>query len=256
MKVIRLKNAKNIRDLGGQYSTVKLKEGMLIRGTALLHLSEEDKHSLVNTYNVKTIVDLRSSEEQQEDVEQDIPSAVHLSLPVFEREQQGISHNENEKADRMHIYKKLPQMKDIYREMVHGESLDNIGKIIKKIVTSKPEEFGIYFHCSEGKDRTGVIAAILLLLLGVTRKEIVQDYLYTNKVNNKKAFKYYMAIKYLKFKPVFALKVGRLFIAKKLYINQLFKIIYDEYQGEEKFFSEAMKLTKEEIDNFRSLMIA
>ena len=255
MKVIKLKHAKNIRDLGGEYSTVKLKEGMLIRGVTLLHLSEDERKALVNTYNVKTLIDLRSTEEQEEDVEQVIEGTTHISMPVFEREKQGISHNEEEKPKGMDLYRQLPQMQDIYYEMVHGEFLENIGKIIKRIVTSKDEEYGIYFHCSEGKDRTGIIAAILLLILGVSRPEIVKDYLYTTKVNNRKAFKYYMAIKYLQFHAIFALKVGRMFIAKKQYINVLFKVIDDEFKGEENFFEEAMKLTKEEIESFRNKII-
>ena len=35
---------------------------------------------------------------------------------------------------------------------------------------------GILFHCSAGKDRTGMIAAILLMLVGVKKEEIVKNY--------------------------------------------------------------------------------
>lgn len=36
------------------------------------------------------------------------------------------------------------------------------------------------FHCTAGKDRTGVAAFLILSALGVSEKQIVEDYLYTN----------------------------------------------------------------------------
>ena len=255
MKIIKLKTAKNIRDLGGDYQSLKLKEGMLIRGRALLHLSDEDQLALRDKYHVKTVIDLRSTDEQNIEPDQTIEGVNFLSIPVFEREKQGISHNEKEQVTGMELYRQLPTMDKIYEDMLHGDSLENISKTIKKIVTADNDEFGFYFHCSEGKDRTGLVAAILLLILGVSKKEIQVDYLLTNKVNNKKAFKYYMNIKYLHFAPRFALKVGRAFIAKKDYLNVLFNVIKDEYGDKETFFIEAMHLTKEEIKAFKKKMI-
>ena len=38
----------------------------------------------------------------------------------------------------------------------------------------------ILFHCTAGKDRTGVAAALILKALGVSREDIVEDYLLTN----------------------------------------------------------------------------
>ena len=255
MKVIKLKTTRNIRDIGGSYSSIRLKEGMFTRGTALLHLSNDDLIALRDVYNVKTIIDLRSTDEQNLEPDMKIEGVNFLSIPVFEREQQGISHTEDEQPQGMDLYRKLPTMDRIYYDMLHGESLENISKTIRYIVNAKDDEYGFYFHCSEGKDRTGLIAAILLLILGVSKKEIMKDYLYTNKVNHKKAFKYYMAIKYLQFSPLFALKVGRTFLAKRKYLNTLFNIIKDEYGGEDNFFKKAMHLTNQEIESFKKRMI-
>ena len=38
----------------------------------------------------------------------------------------------------------------------------------------------LLFHCSAGKDRTGVAAALILLALGVSRQDVMEDYLLTN----------------------------------------------------------------------------
>ena len=39
---------------------------------------------------------------------------------------------------------------------------------------------GFLFHCSQGKDRTGVVIAIILYALGIDKKTIIEDYLLTN----------------------------------------------------------------------------
>ncbi|MCR4911936.1 MAG: tyrosine-protein phosphatase [Bacilli bacterium] len=255
MRIIKLKDNPNIRDIGGVYKDVTIKEGMLIRGRTLRHLTEEQSAYLVKKCNIKTIIDLRSHDEQKEAPELTISGTNYELMPIFERQKDGISHKENEKPDQFQIYRILPHMKNIYLDMLHGESLKNIGLVINRIITGKDDEYGFYFHCSEGKDRTGIIAAILLSILGVSRKEIVDEYLVTNKMSNKKAFKYYMQIKYLRLQPRFALKVGRAFLAKKIYINSLFEVIDNEYGSLDEFLYKGLNLKKENIEAFKEKLI-
>ena len=250
MKIIKLKNNPNIRDIGGVYKDVKLKEGMLIRGRTLLNLTGEQQSILVNDHNVKTIIDLRSHDEQSIDPEIVIPGIKYMLLPIFERQKEGVSHIAKEKADSLQIYRTLPHMDQIYFDMLHGVSLKNIGVVINTIIKGKDD-----FHCSEGKDRTGLIAAILLLILGVSRKEIVKDYLTTNKMAKPKAFKYYMRIKYVKFDALFALKVGRTFLAKRKYINVLFDVIKNEYGDLDTFLTNGLDVDLNDIEPFKKKMI-
>ena len=42
------------------------------------------------------------------------------------------------------------------------------------------DETPVFFHCTAGKDRTGVAAALILRALGVSREDILADYLWTN----------------------------------------------------------------------------
>ena len=255
MKIIKLKNNPNIRDIGGKYKNVTIKEGMLIRGRTLRVLTPEQQSLLVDTYNVKTIIDLRSHDEQNEEPELMIPGTSYEIIPIFEREEQGVSHTENEKGDALAIYKVLPTMDKIYFDMLHGQSLTNIGLVINRIINGKDDEYGFYFHCSEGKDRTGLIAGILLSILGVSRPEIIKEYLITNRMSRKKAFKYYMMLKYIKFAPLFALKVGRTFLAKRKYIKVLFKVIDEEYGSLENFLTKGLNLKLEDVESFKDKMI-
>jgi protein-tyrosine phosphatase len=40
-----------------------------------------------------------------------------------------------------------------------------------------PDAYPIYFHCTYGRDRTGVVGALLLLSLGASRASVMEEYL-------------------------------------------------------------------------------
>lgn len=255
MKIIKIKNNPNIRDLGGKFKNVQVKEGMLIRGRTLRKLTKEQQSFLVNECHIKTIIDLRSHDEQEKEPELKIPGTSYEIIPIFERQKNGVSHVSKEKGHDLDIYRTLPNMDQIYYDMLHDESLKNIGLVINRIIKGNDDEYGFYFHCSEGKDRTGLIAAILYLILGVSRKEILKDYLKTNKTSRKKAFKYYMKLKYINFHALFAIKVGRIFLAKRKYINVLFDVIENEYISFEDFLTHGLKVKLEDLEPFRERVI-
>ena len=48
------------------------------------------------------------------------------------------------------------------------------------ILLNKPDNAAVLFHCTQGKDRTGVAAILLLSALGADRKTVIEDYLMTN----------------------------------------------------------------------------
>ena len=52
-------------------------------------------------------------------------------------------------------------------------------------------EHGVWFNCSAGKDRTGVLTAILLRLCGVSKSDIVFDYLITKKCNYERLMQFH-----------------------------------------------------------------
>jgi protein-tyrosine phosphatase len=56
---------------------------------------------------------------------------------------------------------------------------NRIGETLKKIAQA---EKPVLFHCSWGKDRTGVISALVLLTLGVSEADVIEDFAYTEKM--------------------------------------------------------------------------
>ena len=248
----------NARDLGRRYHDVHIKKHMLYRGKALRGLLWGEKKTLVNWAKLRTVIDLRSHAEAKEKPDDFILGVKMLHFPIFEQERAGITHQKKKRTKKeiLDLYSHLPPMEELYASFLKGESLKNLAKSVNYILDAQDEEYAIYFHCSEGKDRTGILAAILLLILGVSRKEIEKDYLRTNAVSRHKARAIYFGVRYIKRDLVAARNIYRFFVARLSYLNQLFEVIEVAYDNDlNRFFFEGLGLTQEKIDAFREKMI-
>jgi HAD superfamily hydrolase (TIGR01509 family) len=153
----------NTRDLGGfptRYGGVT-RGGTVIRTDSLTQL---DAAGLVALTEVRAglVLDLRSDWEAKQPHPLD-GAAAYRRIPWIDpiRERVRVSGDE-------------PLMADIYRG-----SLDrNQGQIVQALraICEAPESQPIVVHCRSGKDRTGLLVALLLELVGVPRKEIAADY--------------------------------------------------------------------------------
>ena len=199
MELIKLKHVKNFRDLGG----VKTRDGktvrtrMLIRGTTLFKLSDDDIKKLKDDYKLKTVIDLRTKKESLEKPDAVVDGVKYFHMPIFNEAVAGISHEK-----KIHSIKSLvmmPTMEDMYVKMVTDDCLDNLIEILRTILTMPNDDYSVLFHCTVGKDRTGIIAALILAFLGVDRNIIIQDYVYSNRFTVAKARFVYFACLLIKF---------------------------------------------------------
>ena len=251
MENIKLKGAKNIRDLGG----VPVEGGVvmpkkLLRGSHLAAISDEDSHILVNEYDLKSVIDLRTQVEKEELPDVRMFGVEYLEMPIFDASLPGLSH-EKEQDER--DVNNIPNLQELYKSVMNSECVNNLAEIIRKIVLE--DNGGAYlYHCTEGKDRTGMVSAILLLLLGADRKAIVDDYLFTNTINEKKAKKYYRYVRYIKLNKTAAQNVYDVFIAKEEYINEILLAV-DEYGGIDEFRKNILKLTEADVSAFRERVV-
>jgi protein-tyrosine phosphatase len=69
-------------------------------------------------------------------------------------------------------------MEDLYRSLVNDQA-SRFGELFQQLLHA---EGPLVLHCTAGKDRTGVAAALILLALWVSREQVMQDYLLTNEV--------------------------------------------------------------------------
>ena len=99
-----------------------------------------------------------------------------------------------------------------------------------------------------------MVTALLLTVLGADRQTILDDYLFTNKVAVWRARTYKFLVRTIKHNKYASYMVYNVFIARKEYINELFKII-DKHGGDEAFIKNVLKLTDGEIQAFRDKVV-
>lgn len=175
---LRLAHGGNIRDLGG-YETEDGKVtqfGCLLRGSALHNLTEEEWKKLYD-YGVRTILDLRSSAEIA--MNGDCPPKeiawYHCPLQRAQIQEQDIAASAEE------AFK--GSLTEGYAEMVTRNG-DLLAAALKQLVAGLSRG-AVLFHCSAGKDRTGVLASVVLYLCGVAAEDIIADYEVTYTYNKK-----------------------------------------------------------------------
>ena len=164
---IPLSGAFNFRDLGGYRGAggCVVAEGLVYRADALHRLSDDDV-AVLERLGIKRIFDLRSPVELEKD-----------GIGRFERVGRKYRHLPLVSItlspfDPTIDWKQI-NLLDRYVEML-VEGRDKIRTILEEL--AEPDCGAAVFHCSGGKDRTGVVAAVILRTLGVSDEDIVADY--------------------------------------------------------------------------------
>lgn len=163
---IQLEGCYNFRDLGG-YPTDdgrRVRWRQLFRSDALHHLSPRDVERFTRELGIRHVVDLRSSAELDAEGRGPLAagSARFHHLPLFDEE---IPEDQRRPAADLELAERYFLMAEFARAVV-----------AKVIVTLAAADAPAVYHCAAGKDRTGVVSAILLGLLGVRDEIIVADY--------------------------------------------------------------------------------
>ena len=147
----------NFRDLGGMRSADHrmIPAGMLFR-SANLHKADPEELG-----GISAVIDLRTSTERER-----MPDAVPDDV-------------EYHMVPREATLTKVPDMVSLYRTVVVS-CQEQIQRALSIIFTHDYSTGGVLWHCTAGKDRCGIITAYVLAALGVSRDDIMTDYLISN----------------------------------------------------------------------------
>ncbi len=190
MPQIVLEGIQNVRDLGGLPLAEgrQVKTGCLLRTGKLSDMTERDRKELRDRYRVTEIVDLRTRMECGQHPDQELAGAVYRWNPIFPEQAMGITREEAAAQDPL-------ERKLIFLRSLNGRGKENLQKYYPMMVQDPycigqlkaffallrgHGEGAFLWHCTMGKDRTGVTAALLLHALGASRETILADYLATN----------------------------------------------------------------------------
>ncbi len=226
-----MKDAYNVRDLGG-YATEEgsvTKHHIFLRSDSLDRIDEEDQ-SFLMSYGLGAVIDLRSPSEADEYVNpfRDHEKVDYINLPFITKNVLDLRKVREEGFKAEEFYINLVE----YKEMVL--------KIFRYILAHM--DGCILFHCQAGKDRTGILAMLILGLCGVCREDIISNYevTYTYLCDN------------VELRITEGLE--ELQYSKRQWIDQAYCHIINTYGSFENYFME-IGLAKEEIIILRNKII-
>lgn len=170
---LELSGIDNCRDLGGIPTTDgrHVKDGLLVRSANLHHASHDDLETL-DRRGVRHVVDLRSRPERRLKRDRLLPGWTVAELPTF-REAKELKIQLRDLVTRPGTF-----IEDLYPHLVLDQAAVDCWTAFFRLLVD--DQGGTLFHCTQGKDRTGVAAALVLAALGVDEALIRDDYLQTN----------------------------------------------------------------------------
>ena len=167
-----------------------LASGVLFRSDALGALTDAGLQGLVDL-RIGTVIDLRTDGERSRSADR-LPA--DGSIALIPLSVQGGAMDEMvqkllpaadgtplSEAQLAEVLDQVPTLEDLYTAILGG-SAAQFATVARAVITaSGTDQPGVLFHCTAGKDRTGLAAALLLQVAGVPRAAIVEDYTQTGK---------------------------------------------------------------------------
>lgn len=247
--------ANNFRDLGG-YTTSDgktLRWGMLYRSDKLSDLSEKDEQYL-EQLDIRRIVDFRSDLERSKEPNRIAPDS---SIAIV---------NKPIAIDAAAV----DQIKD--RIVASDATADEMGQLLITANRQMVEDFTpVYreylqellnadnyptvFHCTAGKDRTGLAAALVLSAVGVPHETVMQDYLATNIYTAEYIDKMVMLIKAGSLFRANSEAVRALFAVDERYLEEAFSAIDEHYGSLDNYLTTGLGLGAAERARLRALLL-
>ena len=171
-----MKAGLNFRDVGGYLTKdgSRVARGRVYRSSSLARITEDDR-TAIERLGLRVILDFRATPERLAH-----PSRLPRSgnIEIWTRDHGSSSGDlvaalsrPGNTAERSHRI-----MMKVYRSLAY-EQAPSYRELFSRLAMG---QFSILFHCSFGKDRTGIAAALLLDMLGVPRDVVVGDYTLTD----------------------------------------------------------------------------
>lgn len=174
-RFLKLDGAINLRDIGG-YPTdsgQRVQWGKVYRSGALTTLTPAGWQQL-QAHGLKVVCDLRGKEEVEASPEQLPEGIIYQHLPI-----EAITDSLRQLRTALFAPHHLSDMlAGIYTDLVVDLNPRTFNAVFTRL--ADPHQLPLLIHCTAGKDRTGVLVAVLLAWLGVPDSYIISDYTQSN----------------------------------------------------------------------------
>jgi len=172
-ELLDVEGSYNVRDLGGYRGTggAPIKKRRFIRAGALSRVTGRGMEQLTGL-GVRCVIDLRSAGEavRAPDPVLHHESIAYHHIPMMDYLQSNIDSGD---------FSTFPaSMEEMYRGLL-DKAQGQLCKVFRMIALART---AVLFHCTAGKDRTGVVTMLLLLLAGVDEAAVIEDYSWSERL--------------------------------------------------------------------------
>ncbi|WP_297816156.1 tyrosine-protein phosphatase [uncultured Lactobacillus sp.] len=184
-RLITLDGTVNFRDIGGYENNhgQKVRWNKIYRSDSLSSLTPEDQEKL-EQMKITVDCDLRSSNEQDMAPDRLWKNAQFVDCHVYSEDRSG--NFVDEKRPLYKFFHHIPEMDSylgqIYQDVILSPASQRAFSRVFAELLTLPQDQALVYHCSAGKDRTGMMSALILTGLGVDDRTIAKDYLLTNEL--------------------------------------------------------------------------
>lgn len=260
-RYVSLDGTHNFRDIGGYKAADgrKVKMGLLYRSDELCYCTDEDIKKL-EKMGLKSVIDYRNEKERAQK-EDRLPEGVKIYYLDPKADVAAMASSERLK-EVMPLQKKDKITAKWAKELMIGQneqfvlapsSKESYRKMFDLILDEK--NLPLVQHCRGGKDRTGYGAALILLVLGVSKEDVLKDYMLTNyykKEKNEKSLQklweenkdadLVQAVRYLK-------------QANESFLLAALDRIEKDYGNAVEYVQKELQLTQEQIERLKDRLL-
>ena len=249
-RLLPMDGAHNARELGGYKTTdgKYVKWGMLYRSDKLSDISDTDQVYLQNL-GIKKIIDFRSKEEKEEDPDI-IPKGIdYIEMPISV---------DGAMRSKIEAVLKGETNKDVKSFLIDAnkEFVSNYTDVYEDFLRNLIDDDGpALFHCTAGKDRAGFAAAITLIALGVSKEDVINDYMKTNQFTKERIEEIIGQIELMTLYQTDAEILRPLLGVEREYIETAFQTAEEKYGSLENFIRDGLNISDEDIQKLRNKFI-
>ncbi|MCY9515509.1 tyrosine-protein phosphatase [Paenibacillus apiarius] len=255
-RVLPLAGGSNFRDLGGYVASDgrRVRWGRLFRSAELSELTADDV-SYLDSLHLRALCDFRDSDETASMPSPPLQTVNSNHIPLMQAAGSTAIRQTRDifrQPSAFNASEPGQLLVDLNRSLVHSTA--GIRSVFELLL--REDGAPLLFHCTAGKDRTGLMAALILIAIGVPKETVMHDYMLTNTYLNVFNLR-------LKTEAKMADSLGLMnpdvlqavMEARPEYLTAAFKEMEQAYGGVHSYLEDALGLTETDIEELKRKLL-